>query len=110
MCSSDLFDFCYTYLHGVLAQLGARNIRIVEATGSNPVYSILEALVLKVFYIALRKGNQQLFLIHCLSGTPGYCLKLLPSFHLFSYCVHKTGLNRLNKRQIEIIVPYFPAP
>ena len=25
---------------GVLAQLGARHIRIVEATGSNPVYSI----------------------------------------------------------------------
>ena len=25
---------------GVLAQLGARNIRNVEATGSNPVYSI----------------------------------------------------------------------
>ena len=24
---------------GVLAQLGARHIRIVEATGSNPVYS-----------------------------------------------------------------------
>ena len=28
------------FLPGVLAQLGARNIRIVEATGSNPVYSI----------------------------------------------------------------------
>ena len=27
-------------MHGVLAQLGARHIRIVEATGSNPVYSI----------------------------------------------------------------------
>ena len=26
--------------YGVLAQLGARHIRIVEATGSNPVYSI----------------------------------------------------------------------
>lgn len=26
--------------NGVLAQLGARNIRNVEATGSNPVYSI----------------------------------------------------------------------
>ena len=25
---------------GALAQLGARHIRIVEATGSNPVYSI----------------------------------------------------------------------
>ena len=25
--------------YGVLAQLGARHIRIVEATGSNPVYS-----------------------------------------------------------------------
>ncbi len=29
---------------GVLAQLGARNIRIVEATGSNPVYSIIESI------------------------------------------------------------------
>ena len=29
---------------GVLAQLGARNIRIVEATGSNPVYSITESI------------------------------------------------------------------
>ena len=28
---------------GVLAQLGARNIRNVEATGSNPVYSIRKA-------------------------------------------------------------------
>ena len=28
------------YPYGVLAQLGARNIRIVEATGSSPVYSI----------------------------------------------------------------------
>lgn len=27
---------------GVLAQLGARNIRNVEATGSNPVYSMNE--------------------------------------------------------------------
>lgn len=27
---------------GVLAQLGARNIRNVEATGSNPVYSTRE--------------------------------------------------------------------
>lgn len=26
--------------NGVLAQLGARNIRNVEATGSNPVYSM----------------------------------------------------------------------
>ena len=31
---------------GVLAQLGARNIRIVEATGSNPVYSRPRAVVL----------------------------------------------------------------
>ncbi len=29
------------FLYGVLAQLGARNIRIVEARGSNPLYSIL---------------------------------------------------------------------
>ena len=28
------------FSYGVLAQLGARHIRIVEATGSNPVYSI----------------------------------------------------------------------
>ncbi len=27
--------------HGVLAQLGARNIRIVEARGSTPLYSII---------------------------------------------------------------------
>ena len=31
---------------GVLAQLGARNIRIVEATGSNPVYSRPRSVVL----------------------------------------------------------------
>lgn len=31
--------------YGVLAQLGARNIRIVEATGSNPVYSISEKII-----------------------------------------------------------------
>ena len=27
-------------MHGALAQLGARNIRIVEAVGSNPICSI----------------------------------------------------------------------
>lgn len=27
------------YLHGALAQLGARHIRIVEAVGSNPICS-----------------------------------------------------------------------
>ena len=38
----ESFLFCILVLYcfyGVLAQLGARNIRIVEATGSNPVYS-----------------------------------------------------------------------
>lgn len=36
-----LFPLLVVYCrYGVLAQLGARNIRIVEATGSNPVYSI----------------------------------------------------------------------
>ena len=30
------------FLYGVLAQLGARNIRIVEARGSNPLYSICD--------------------------------------------------------------------
>ncbi len=30
------------HINGVLAQLGARNIRNVEATGSNPVYSMNE--------------------------------------------------------------------
>lgn len=29
------------FLYGVLAQLGARNIRIVEAVGSNPICSII---------------------------------------------------------------------
>ena len=33
-------DFQDHKKYGVLAQLGARHIRIVEATGSNPVYSI----------------------------------------------------------------------
>ena len=28
-------------MHGALAQLGARNIRIVEAVGSNPICSII---------------------------------------------------------------------
>ena len=32
-------DFQDHKKYGVLAQLGARHIRIVEATGSNPVYS-----------------------------------------------------------------------
>ena len=40
---------CYNTFHGALAQLGARNIRIVEATGSNPVCSIRKALILKAF-------------------------------------------------------------
>lgn len=31
------------YHRGVLAQLGARNIRIVEARGSNPLYSTFPA-------------------------------------------------------------------
>ena len=30
------------FLQGALAQLGARNIRIVEARGSNPLYSICD--------------------------------------------------------------------
>ena len=34
------YALIYNLFYGVLAQLGARNIRIVEATGSNPVYSI----------------------------------------------------------------------
>ena len=33
--------------YGVLAQLGARHIRIVEATGSNPVYSNRKPLILQ---------------------------------------------------------------
>ena len=33
--------------YGVLAQLGARHIRIVEATGSNPVYSSRKPLILR---------------------------------------------------------------
>lgn len=32
-------DLCYNDCYGALAQLGARNIRIVKATGSNPVCS-----------------------------------------------------------------------
>ena len=39
-CNTDLISF------GALAQLGARNIRIVEATGSNPVCSIFCFLIL----------------------------------------------------------------
>ena len=35
-------DFQDHKKYGVLAQLGARHIRIVEATGSNPVYSSYE--------------------------------------------------------------------
>ena len=34
-------NVCYNKVTGALAQLGARYIRIVEATGSNPVCSIL---------------------------------------------------------------------
>lgn len=36
---------------GALAQLGARHIRIVEATGSNPVCSIWKPLVFKGFFL-----------------------------------------------------------
>lgn len=35
-----LSHLCYSIGDGALAQLGARNIRIVEATGSNPVCSM----------------------------------------------------------------------
>ncbi len=35
---------------GALAQLGARNIRIVEATGSNPVCSIEKRHYMAFFY------------------------------------------------------------
>ena len=38
--------------YGVLAQLGARNIRIVEATGPNPVYSIITY----IFYMVEFQG------------------------------------------------------
>lgn len=33
---------CYNLVHGALAQLGARHIRIVEAVGSNPICSMRE--------------------------------------------------------------------
>ena len=36
--------------YGVLAQLVARHIRIVEATGSNPVYSIVKSLYRAIFH------------------------------------------------------------
>ncbi len=42
---------------GVLAQLGARNIRIVEATGSNPVYSRPRAVVLNATALSRLIGN-----------------------------------------------------
>ena len=38
-----IYGIIYLYIHilkGALAQLGARNVRNVEATGSNPVCSI----------------------------------------------------------------------
>ena len=49
-------------IDGVLAQLGARNIRNVEATGSNPAYSmnekcrkiegfLVKSMVLRHFYV-----------------------------------------------------------
>ena len=42
-------DFQDHKKYGVLAQLGARHIRIVEATGSNPVYSMETAKVVGLF-------------------------------------------------------------
>ena len=59
--------YTYSYvvvllIKGALAQLGARNIRIVKATGSNPVCSIAarttefdNIVVLAVFFYALKK-------------------------------------------------------
>ena len=38
-----LSHLCYSIGDGALAQLGARNIRIVEARGSNPLYSTFPA-------------------------------------------------------------------
>ena len=40
MGSSPIASIFLFMKSGALAQLGARNIRIVEVTGSNPVYSI----------------------------------------------------------------------
>jgi hypothetical protein len=51
--------------------LGARNIRIVEATGSNPVYSILKALCLLALW---HVGNQKVI------------KKVIR--HMFDYSVH----------------------
>lgn len=46
-----LFHLVVVYCrYGVLAQLGARNIRIVEATGSNPVYSTARKAVRNLPY------------------------------------------------------------
>lgn len=36
----QILSFVIYLVHGALAQLGARNIRIVKATGSTPVCSI----------------------------------------------------------------------
>ena len=61
---------------GVLAQLGARNIRIVEATGSNPVYSIVYRRYLcgvSVFVLH--------FVLHEFLGIPHSFFNHLVTFH-----------------------------
>lgn len=63
--------------NGVLAQLGARNIRNVEATGSNPVYSmkrkcrktegfLVKSMVLRHFYcVEVLRGMEYNFCKGC---------------------------------------------
>ena len=44
-------EYLLVSVFGALAQLGARYIRIVEATGSNPVCSISEITAGKIFFV-----------------------------------------------------------
>ena len=68
---------------GVLAQLGACNIRIVEATGSTPVYSIRESRRYSAVFKHLPENN--FFLQLVLSSTKILYTYPLPPSTLFSF-------------------------
>ncbi len=75
---SFLFYILVLYcFYGVLAQLGARNIRIVEATGSNPVYSIwpIPKIYTGYFYmlISLPEVRYTLWSLWAPAGYADYC-------------------------------------
>ena len=68
------------FLHGALAQLGARHTGSVEATGSSPVCSIPKA-----FYSELWNHIQQ-FRFFCSDTYRQYCIQnMVPHYFPISY-------------------------